>query len=804
MRKSKITLMVSTAIVISAVPIMASAAETGGATLEELVVTARKVSENILDVPIAVSAMSEKDMVARGIESLQDVARFTPGMNVDQSIGGTLRSDRSFQQIIIRGLNPSALTSPTTSVFINGTPVATSDFLHNIDDVERVEVLKGPQSAYFGRNTFAGAVNVIAKSAGDELDGNASVNIGSRNTRNFSANLTVPIIADMLSVRGGYSYQSHDGSYKNAFNRSETLGDITTEAGHLAVTFKPVENLTIKAFALRFQDRDGAPATGMLLAQPGSRFDQSNCTVAGVPYICGTIPGLIRSVSPSQITKVVQTSNGLNLSQAFLNDPGGVLKKDDLVDGFGLLRNAWHGDLNIEYAIPSLGLTATYLMAYNRNNWSEVSDLSNFDGSATGQVPGYNGFPFMVQQKAHDYSHEFRVTSDPDKRLRGMAGVSYVSRYNTSSAGLAGIGPRALAPGGVTRSKTKGVFASLSYDLLPELTVTAEGRYQEAHEYAFNSAYVGLADNNFSDFVPRVSVQYNFTPDVMAYATYSKGINPGAFNTQFSTIPAASRQELLRLGILGTTIVQPEYITNYELGFKGKFLDGRATISADIYYDQWTNQLTSRQYIWSPTDPTNPYNVVGGPQYNPTNISAYLYNYTDNSSESTAKGVEVEANLIVFDHVTVNFAGAVNDTRFDKYLCQGGCLPNPTTPGVDTSGKYLPNASKLSFNAGIEYRNNIDMFGGGEFFIRGDYIYKDGVYIQANNTTKTPNFKLTNIRAGIQLEHIRAEAYVNNVFNTRTPVSGFQATNFQTFGPGVVQVGLPELITAGVKLSYTY
>ena len=227
-------------------------------------------------------------------------------------------------------------------------------------------------------------------------------------------------------------------------------------------------------------------------------------------------------------------------------------------------------------------------------------------------------------------------------------------------------------------------------------------------------------------------------------------------------------------------------------------------MSADIYYDKWKNQLNLKSYNFAANDPANPYNVVGGPQYVAGNTSIFPYAYTDNSATSTAKGIEVEADIIVIPHVTVDVAGAINDTQYDSFNCTT-CLPYPTNPGFNANGKYLPNSPKNSATVGIEYANRTPYFGGGNWFVRGDYVYKDGVYIESSNTVKTPDVNLVNIRAGITVRNISVEGYVNNLFNDKAYTSGFQDVNFATnFGPTVVMVGLPELITAGVRLKYKY
>ena len=787
---------------LAATPAWAADAQAAAAPsdqVETIVVTARKRSENLLTVPVSISVLTGNDLAVRNIVSLDDVARFTPGLTDDQANGGGARADRSFQQLIIRGINPSSTLNPTASIFINGVPVASADLLQSLDDIQRVEVLKGPQSAYFGRETFSGAINIITADPGDKLTANLSGTAGTRDTFKASGSITVPIVGDKLTLRVGGSYDSHDGSYKNAFNRTQTLGDQETKTLHATIIARPVENLTIKAYGMFLRDDDGPAATGVYLATGAGAFNQGNCAIAGsatTNFFCGTLPKLNRAITPAQVTTISPTVNFKNVTQSFLANPGGIVSGSDLVKGFGLRRNAYHGDLNINYDIPSLGVALTYLGGFNHNDWSELSDLSNTDGGPNGPYPGYTGFPFEVQSRAHDMSHEVRIATIGKKRFRALLGASYIDAHGAGALGVAFVGPGAVTKEGPTRSKTEGVFFSLAYDIVPQLTINFDGRYQSDKQYAFNTDGTISGQGKSDNFLPRASLQYNFAPQAMAYFTYSKGVNPGVFNAQFATLPKLSQAELTANGLAGAEAVKPEKITNYEIGTKGRFLDGHMTLSADLYYDKWNEQLDANTFIYAANDPANPYNngVPGS--------GAYLYSYTDNSAKSTAKGIEVDATFIPVSHVTVNVAGAVNDTKYDTFNCSGSCLPYAT---FNAAGKHLPNAPEKSFAAGLQYDGALPSPDGATWFARADFIYRDGVYIQSSNTVKTPNFTNLNLRAGVNLGAMRFEAFVNNVLNNRAPTSGFEDVNFAGFfAPTAVYVGLPQLVTGGFKVSLKY
>jgi iron complex outermembrane receptor protein len=683
MSKSKIALLAGVASIVAAIPMIADA-QTASATnsnqLETVVVTARKRSEDVLKVPTAITAISAQALEQRGLQSIDDISKFTPGMNDNQASGGSARSDRSFQSIVIRGMNPSNTNLPTTSIFINGTPVPSGDMIQSLGDVDHIEILKGPQSAYFGRSTFAGAVNVISKSATSYWTGDVVGEIGTRNTYGLQGQVSGPLFGDKLMVTFGGKYDSHDGSYKNAFNPSQTLGDQENQSFHFGFTAKPIDNLTVKAYGLWFENNDGPAATGVYQAAAGS-FSQGNCTIAGTPFFCGTLPGLNYAITPAQNTTVTPTLSN------FLANPGGIIPQSDTVKNFGLKRIAYHTDLSVEYVIPNIGLTFTNLLAYNSDKFSELSDLSNLDTAAGGvypgfvSLPGYIGFDYMVQATHANISEEFRVTTDSAKRYRALVGVSYIQNRDNNAIGVGSLN-NVNSP---TMSVTKGVFFSLAYDILPKLTVNFDGRYQSDEEHAYTYAFVQTVGGSVNNFLPRASIQYKFTPDTMAYFTYSQGANPPLLNAAFANLPAASKAEIAASGITASAAALPELITNYEIGFKGRFLDGRATMAVDVYYDDWTNQVNSGSYVFAASDVNNPINIPGNQSYNPTLLfkSADPISFYANAASSVAKGVEFEGQIIPVEHITLNGSAAYNDTQYTKYTCTS-CQPYVT---FDAHGK---------------------------------------------------------------------------------------------------------------------
>ncbi|HEX7873074.1 MAG TPA: TonB-dependent receptor [Sphingobium sp.] len=788
----------------------------------DIVVTARKRSEDVLKTPITVSVVTSEDIAKRGITSLSDLATNTPGVTINNNSSG--RADRSFQQIILRGFVPSTSLSTTASTFIDGAPVASPTALTSITDPARIEVLKGPQSAYFGRNTFAGAVNVVNKEPGNEWHGMASAMGGSRSNYRFHADIEGPIIKDGLFFRLNGDLFSKDGSYRDPLT-GDTLGDQSSKSVSGLIVAKPTSSLTLKVFGIYSQDNDGPAATGLL----GTRSvtdsngqtvvaNQSNCSfngyffVSGVktpsvnPTLCGVTPG-VAGLSPSSNTRLTDGD------RAFLADgTGRVFAGKDGVQGYGLLRRFYHIHGNIDWEIPDTGVTLSSITAMNREGYSTFVDLDNYNSVNVAAVGGgsYN-YPFLVERRNSDFSQEVRAAFDNGGPLKATVGASYLNNWVTSDLGG---GPGyAIRPtvAGKTQSRTKGAFFALSYKFFDKLTLNAEGRYQIDTLYAFagqsrNSAgalvqginvpatsatlapgfySVGtlLARQTYKNFLPRVIAQYEFSPYTMIYASWSKGVNPGGFNTSFLTAPPATIAIAESQGVRIT--VRPEKVTNYEIGIKGKLLGGRLRYALDGYFAQWRDQINSLAIAGN--DP-----VTGVPQ---------LVQGTANTGNADMKGIELETTYVASDLITLNGAVSMNDSKILTYRF-------PTTSqltGVENfAGNQLPFTSKWSATAGIQFGGEMRNMDNASWFARADYAYKSGVYSNAANILRTPHFQNVNVRVGGTVGAFSLEMFINNLFNDRA----YTSINDQfLFVPGnlynsinsAVNVGMRELRTAGFQ-----
>ncbi len=795
------------------------AAGSGG----EILVTARKRAEDMLKTPISLSVLTEDAIEKKGIVNLNDVANNTPGVVINNNAAG--RSDRSFQQVIIRGFTPSQATNPTAALFIDGTPVASTTAFSALSDPARVEVLKGPQAAYFGRNTFSGAINFVSKTPSDTLSGSVSGMVGTRDNYRVHADMSGPLVDDLLSFRATVNRFGKSGSWRNDFT-GETLGDQRTTSGTLQLVATPSSALTIKGFGLLSKDKDGPSAQGLISAYEIAAPDgtvvvpsQSNCTLSGRnsaggaisnPFICGVTPDL--AFGPSQ-----NTIANSYITDFLANPTGRLVSPEDGVKGYGLVRRYYHLHLIADWELGDSGLTISSLTSYNNERYSQFSDIDNYGTTAIPNngfgppppgAPDYFDMPYLVERVNRDFSQEMRLSYDRGGPFTGTLGASYLNAF--AQGGLGG-GNGALGTStfsnvdGATRNRTFGLFFGANYEVLPELRVSLEGRYQIDKLYAYaqptgftadsdifvpQGTYAGgdtLLKATYRNFLPRAIVEYDVTPDVMAYASYSKGVNPAAFNVGFLSFSAPLQRAAEAAGL--QVRVDPEKVTNYEIGLKGRLFDNRLSFAMAAYYAPWRNQI----------------NALTITEFDPVTQSVQIIRATGNTGSVDMKGFEVEGSLALFEHLDIDFAGAYNDSKIKSYE---NAQVSQLTGITDFSGKENPNTAKYSATLGAQVHGDLET-GDGTWYVRGDMTYKSGLWADASNTVRTPSLVTVNTRLGVDFEAFSISAWVRNVFDNETYTSiantSVLSNNFaySTYYSGLV-VGLPERRTFGLEGKYRF
>jgi len=776
----------------------ASAQESGGTPegpsggLEDIIVTARKTEERLETVPFAISAFSAQNLESQSIRSLSDLASISPGFNFRSQSGGTSgRNDRSNFNINFRGLylGNSTPVSQGGLIFVDGAPVINGQ-TPALNDIARVEVLKGPQSAYFGRSTFTGAVNFVTKDPGNDWEGRLEVGAADYDTFNIAGSLTIPIAKDLLSIRLGASHEKVGGQYKNFADRNETLGDRETNSYSAQILFTPTDTLKIKAYGSYGTNIDGPAAQGAI------RGSQLNCNAGGTlgAYYCGALPSNL----PKNLISANNTIDQYTYDILFNNVRNYALWYDPkFYDEPGLKRRTLQGSLRIDWTFGG-GFTATSLTAAHSDKTATNFDLLTRDYRTTS-----NPFPAGVAagnptvrwyqnnvMKTTDFSQELRLSSPQEWRVRFLVGANYFKAESLAGA-VYGVTPQTGPGFGSTlrraAPKTPSIFGALYFDVTPELKLTAEGRYQwdKISQGAYsNSSGVALANptnlkGTFKSFSPRVSLDWEFQRNSIIYALFSRGYRPGGFNESVAAQPIAIQQQILSNG--GSIAFEQERLDNYEAGIKSRFWNNKASVRASFYYDQYRNGQITNQVFFYPT-----------PTATLTGISV-----TQNFGSANLKGVELEAEVAPLQGLLFSGTFALNDSKIRDFICLECRQINGST---DVTGNRLYGAPKTTWTFSASYEQpvtpEIEAYG------RIDYRHQGRVFVDYTNLAYSRRDDRVDVRIGAKRGGLTVEGYVTNLFNEQT-LSAFYGidTLSYIFGPqrNSLRAALPEKRRIGAR-----
>lgn len=807
--------------------------------LEEIVVTARKVEENLMTVPVAVTAFSERDIQAIGIKQLNDVMLMTPSFNFVNQQGGSGRNDRSQNALVFRGLflaNNVGLNGGG-QLFIDGAPVIGAQ-PPSIIDVERIEVLKGPQSAYFGRSTFVGAINYIIREPGNEFKGKVNVEASSFSSHDAGVSIEGPIVEDKLAARISGRHFVRGGQYVNAGNPSaEKLGRQKTGSVSGSFVFTPTDELKVKGYANWFEDNDGPPAQGALKFTEfnGRANADGSCTpfstlAPGVAsgtvlansrashgYYCGTLPKVTKAIK-NIISGDYDLSSNTTKNTLFNPNPNWLVFDPQFKTDGGIKRHAFQADVRVDYDHSS-GYSFSSLSAYHREKQQTLIDLNYRDGHnrvnpnftpalAATRLP-WMQFLLMSQNKTRDWSQELRITSPQDQPFRFTVGGNYLDAHSPGGTvfGQTTNGPlftAAITQGDVS---TPAIFGAAYYDFTPELTLSLEARYQ--WDKITTTPKIGITGNpvvgaaanpledTFKSFSPRVSLDYKYAENSTIYATFSRGYRPGGFNAGLVTANAATLAALVAVVPNAGVSFEQEKLDNYELGIKSSFLDGRARTTFTVYYDEWLNGQVQNSVpvtIPGPTPGTTVANLIG---------------LTVNNGKAILKGLEFEGQFQVTEQLKLSATAGINDTEIKTYgLGAGNCSDCNNIYGSfgGAIGNRLPTTPKYTWTASAEYTD--ELTANFDWYSRVDYQHQGSKFTDFSNVAKVGSSDNVNARLGIRNETMSLEAFVTNLTQNKVMTSALLGVDVFTFlvppNKNEIRFSPPIPRTVGIRASYNF
>lgn len=782
MRSIKLNFALAAALAVTAPRLVegATAAPAEGG-LEEITVTAEKYKSTVQDTPISLSALSGDQLAAAGITSIESLMHVVPGLSM-RSAGPGLTEYEA------RGLASNGGAAPTVGFYLDEIPLSPPALSQsgkvvidpNLYDVDRVEVLRGPQGTLYGSGSMGGTVKVITRQPklGEfegSVQGNLSSTQGGGTNWGGSGMINLPI-GETLAVRlvASDTYRSgwidlvtlspfpinlgstHYGSIAGApvTNVIHDANDEHLTSGREMVLWKPSEDLSVLFQAMQqhlalggYDLLDGTPTT----SDPGAVY---NAHYEAFPFREGV---------------------------------------HDDIDIYGLTVNA-----NLGFA--DLTSATSY---WDRLGWQTQDASASIFWNNHGSVP-LVAVPYSEVDPSRQFTQELRLTSHDVGALHWVAGVFYSSLHSvwnerSNNAAVASPGPTGTPDGSYFTSinpytvKQTALFADGSYKLDDHWKLAAGLRWytykSQQDEYSWgvdapypNPTVAPVLTTRASDkgFNPRVNLSYEPNRDLNLYATIAKGFRPGGANQILDSAPPVNCQG-------GSITFGPDSAWNYEVGEKAKFLDNRLTINADVYYIKWKDV---QQVFTLPCG----------------------YQYYNNAGDARAFGPEIEINAKLADDWTLSLSGAYTDSKltspnvgFATYL--NSIASPPTGSGfVCTAGAKcevpILNVAKDTASATLTYSHAVltdyqltasvsDAFTGSST----DVAYYFGYTL--------PSYSIANARVNLAHDKWSVQLFVDNLGN-KVALTTANNTSFQFNMPQLVRYSTNQPRTFGTQVNYKF
>jgi len=716
----------------------AAAPDDNAPRVDDIIVTAQKRSENLQDVPVAVSAVTAKTLENKRILDLLDLSNATPGLQIKSDDNG------ANPRIFIRGVGVNDFNPATASavgiysdgVYV-GSPLAQRFAFF---DLQQAEVLRGPQGTLYGRNTTGGAVNITSRKPGNEVEADFLGEYGNFNSVNLQGGVSLPLVRDLLSIRVAGLYQRDDG-----YSINRLTGHRGNNANRWAmrgsVHFTPSASITDDLAVTVGKSRGGSiwaynrglfPATADATGPDGlcapAYYGTADCTnVLGYANASKNLYEGDYSFEGKDQVNLFTVANTLTVN----------LGSADIVAVTGY-QHADRNDQEETDANPLPVITASYIA--RQNTFSQELRLQSSGKPALRYVLGlYYAHDNLNNNSAYDV-----LAILPPDLTQGIGRYAWPLRQTTDSY---------------------AAFGQLDYDLTPKLTVTAGLRYSADHkDFHYVSEETRLpytiftfdGSKTFDSVSGKFGLRYRITPDVNVYASYSRGTKSGGF---FS----GQTGNVADLGPY-----KDETVNAYEVGLKSELLNHtlRANL-AGFYYDYQNLQV---------------YTVVTDGF-----ITRQLFT---NASAARIYGGELELEATPAKGLTISLNTAWLNATYRNFI----------SAGTDYSGNTLPSAPRVSIQTAVNYTQPVS-FGSLVFDISSSYRSKV-FFDTANTPRLSDQGRVyVDGRFGVQFAHGKLELGIwgKNIFG-ETNISDM--TPIPTLGFDVISVGPPRTYGLYLRAHY--
>jgi len=726
--------------------------------LEELIVTAQKRSQSIQDIPISISAFSDKQLNSLGIYETADLGKYVPGLEIGNSSG-----EGSQLILYLRGAglndfntnNAGPIGLYSDEVYVSSP--ALSPF--QLFDAERIEILKGPQGTIYGRNTTGGAIKFITRKPTRETKINGRWRVGNFGSNTLEGSIS-GALSDTVSGRVAVVKEDSDGYGTNLLDGSDTNGT-DTGAYRALLTIEPNENLSV------------------LLNIHGANVDSQSTSFSPLG-ILDPQTGAVCDDAAIAANQCVDLVGNRSPDDEFEGNYDGI-------DDVELRTTGGYAEINYEFG----DLTFTSVTAYDEVDRSLPEET---DGGPASLI----AIDFGVESET--FSQEFRLTGSTSN-FDWLAGVFYLDEdlsqnqsidlfrsFRAFTGGLADVtGSVTGAPIFLARAlndqqlETSAVYGQINYQLKDDLVLTLGGRYtDETRKFdgfaqfeepeTFGPAPVPVytfsgRETSSDAFSYRVALDYKPNNTTLIYGSVSRGFKSGGFNGGFLDLN-------LELAEAQLEPYDPEFLTAYEIGYKADFLNSRLRFNASAFF----NDFSDLQVFTLINRGSLPVLVL------------------DNASDAESKGVELEFAAVVTEGLTFNFSAAFIDSELKNFVS------NDT--GQNFSGNQIAQTPESSYTGVLRYEHYLSS--GGTITAQGAVSYKDDLFFSTENNPLVGQeaYTLASARLGYSTpsERWTITAFVNNLTDERyttnvSDVRDIAASYVRTFAA-------PR--TYGLEISFNY
>ena len=713
--------------------------------LEEIVVTARRAEESLQRVPVSVSAISAEDLASRSLESLSDVGQTVPNL----LFGERGASGRGSAVVYIRGVGQADVRptyDPAVGVYIDGVFLGRMQG-NDLDtmDVERVEVLRGPQGTLFGKNTSGGAVNIVTRQPDlTQYAGRVLLTGGSRSRFDALASLNLPLATDKAALLVTASRRTQDGYGTRADGQS--MGDVDRTSGRLALRLQLTEDFSA------------------LLAADALSYDETNSMFK----LISVYPAAPPVALINRFTPVPYDARWLSPSDFFNYATG---------------PNSSRGDLYGTALTLGYDLGATQLKSISAYRDNVVHSDQDADVSPVTILDEYD------ESRQHQFSQELQASGTSlDDRLDWVLGLYYFDEsvhnkvdFSIVPALLPIIGNASFSNDLRVRNESYAVFGQGNYALTEKLRVTTGLRYTHDRKEVDrrNLSYPSGIPNQpqairsatSDDVSPRVGLDYQWTPQLMSYISAAKGYKAGGFNGRASSVRDFNEYD-------------PETVWTYELGLRSDFLDRRVRFNATAFYSDYSDLQLQISGSTTVNGAPAPFNVV-------TNVP-----------EARIVGGEIELRVIPVRGLQLSAEAGFTDAKYTKLPTDAQFLASQLID-KDSEFVYTP---KSSLTLAAEYNTAVsERF---ELTARVDYAHKSTINYDVANSPllRQEPYGLLNARLtfGHLSEGLSLSVFGTNLTDEHYFVGGFDDADTPNPGLGFAFLNMAPPREYGVSVQWRF